>query len=303
VHLFPADELSLWCAALAAAPIPRPSLPPALRMTDDRIDAVVAAVGAALAEGDLTIDELDEQVIARAGDWAGERVMPAFTGMWPRWRWLISQVARRGVLCFGPPRGRLVTYTSPARWLPGLPPAPADPLGEVVVRYLRAYGPATSGQAAQWLGATRPGMAKVFEDLADRLRPATVDGEPAWLPADDEGVPTPSASAGSVRLLPYFDVYAVGAHPRPLVFPGKASERALVGGQAGPVPVLVVDGVVAGVWHQKRSGKRIDITVQPFGRLTAARRRDMEAQVERIGEILEGRPTLTVGEVTARAHL
>src|SRR6185295_8485108 len=154
----------------------RPSLPPALRMTDDQVDTVVHAIGAALADGDLTIDELDEQVIARAGDWAGERVMPAFTGMWPRWRWLIAPVARRGVLCFGPPRGRLVTYTSPARWLPGLPPAPTDPLAEVVLRYLRAYGPATSAQVAQWLGATRPGMAEVFDRIADRLRPATVDG-------------------------------------------------------------------------------------------------------------------------------
>jgi hypothetical protein len=197
----------------------------------------------------------------------------------------------------------LVTYTSPARWLPGLPPAPTDPLAEVVLRYLRAYGPATPAQVAQWLGATRPGMAKVFERLADRLRPATVDGEPVWLPADDEGVPAPPAGTGSVRLLPHFDVYAVGAHPRPLVFPGRAAERALVGGQAGPVPVLVVDGVVAGVWHHKRSGKRIDITVQPFGRLTAARRRELEAQAERVGEILEGKPTLTVGEVTARPHL
>jgi hypothetical protein len=207
------------------------------------------------------------------------------------------------VLCFGPPRGRLVTYTSPARWLPGLTPASDDPLAEVVLRYLRAYGPATPAQVAQWLGATRSGIAGVFDRIADRLRPATVDGEPAWLPADDEGVPTPSADAGSVRLLPYFDVYAVGAHPRPLVFPGKAAERALVGGQAGPVAVLVVDGVVAGVWHQKRSGKRIDITVEPFGRLTAARRRAVEAEAERVGEILEGRPTLTVGEVTARPHM
>nr|BFE79085.1 hypothetical protein GCM10020093_016860 [Planobispora longispora] len=68
-----------------------------------------------------------------------------------------------------------------------------------------------------------------------------------------------------MRLLPYFDAYAVGCHPRETVFPGRAAERALAGGQAGCFPVLLVDGVVAGVWHQRRSGRRIDITVEPLG--------------------------------------
>jgi hypothetical protein len=304
VHLLPARELPLWTAALTAAPLHRPKPPPALRMTDEQIESIIEAIGAALAGGDpLTLDELDAAVIARTGAWAGERVMPAFTGMWPRWRWLISQAGHRGVLCFGPQRGRLVTYTSPARWLPDLPPAPADPLGEIVPRFLRAYGPATPAQFAQWLGANRPAIAAEFTRLADRLRPVDLDGEAAWLAADDEGEPAPSATAGSVLLLPHFDVYGVGAHPRPKVFPGEAATRALSGGQAGTVPVLVIDGVVAGVWHHKRSGSRIDLTVEPFGRLTAARRRALEAQAERIGEILEARPILTLGEVTARAHL
>jgi hypothetical protein len=109
------------------------------------------------------------------------------------------------VLCFGPQRGRLVTYTSPTRWLPAPAPAPpADPLGEVVLRFLRAYGPATSAQFAQWLGANRPAVATVFARLADRLRPVDLDGDAAWLPADDEGVPAPSAPARSVMLLPPF---------------------------------------------------------------------------------------------------
>jgi hypothetical protein len=66
--------------------------------------------------------------------------------------------------------------------------------------------------------------------------------------------------------------------------------------------VLLVDGVVAGVWHQRRSGRRVDVTVEPFGRLTAARRRELDAQVQRVGEVLEAAPRLTVGRVTAGPH-
>jgi hypothetical protein len=66
--------------------------------------------------------------------------------------------------------------------------------------------------------------------------------------------------------------------------------------------VLLVDGEVAGVWHQKRSGRRIAVTVEPLRRLSKARVTDLEAQVTRLGEVLEGDATLTIGEVSVGPH-
>ena len=86
--------------------------------------------------------------------------------------------------------------------------------------------------------------------------------------AGDTAFDAPEAPA--VRLLPYFDAFQVGSQPRALLFPGRASERALAGAQAGNFPVLLLDGVVGGVWHQKRSGKSVGVTVEPLGRLTKA---------------------------------
>jgi len=94
----------------------------------------------------------------------------------------------------------------------------------------------------------------------------------------------------------------VGSQPRELLFPGRAAERALAGGQAGNYPVLLIDGVVAGVWHQRRSGRRIAITVEPFDPLTAGQRGALDEQVARIGAILEGTPALTIGTVTVGPH-
>ena len=91
--------------------------------------------------------------------------------------------------------------------------------------------------------------------------------------------------------------------PRDRLFPGRAAARALVpSGQAGNYPVLLVDGEVAGVWHQRRSGRQIEITVEPLVPLPASRRRALEVQAGRIGEILEGTPRLVVGTVTVGAH-
>ena len=74
-------------------------------------------------------------------------VMPAFNGYWPRWRQVVPTAANRGALCFGPNRGRNVTYTSPRRWLTAFTPVDGQvALAEIVRRYLHAYGPATSRQ-------------------------------------------------------------------------------------------------------------------------------------------------------------
>jgi hypothetical protein len=105
-----------------------------------------------------------------------------------------------------------------------------------------------------------------------------------------------------VRLLPYFDAYVVGSHPRELVYPGPAAERAMAGGQAGNFPVLLIDGVVSGVWHQRRSGRKLEITVDPIRTLTASQRGELDEQVQRIGEILEGKPVWSFGRVTMGGH-
>ena len=128
--------------------------------------------------------------------------MPAFQDLWPRWRQATSLAAHRGVLCFGPNRGRKVTYTSPHRWLPGLAPAPGAN-GALLRAYLHAYGPARPRDFAQWLAAPPRWAAAAFDDLGDELERVTVDGVEGWVVAGDRSVP--DTAPRGVRLLPYFD--------------------------------------------------------------------------------------------------
>jgi hypothetical protein len=302
VHLLSAQDLPVWTGALSAIPPSRTSQAKDVRLTPEQTDEVVEAIAIALDAAELTIDELSEAVIASVGPWAGDLIIPAFGGMWPRWRMALTTAAHRGVLCFGPNRGRKVTYANPRRWLPGFRPAdgPAA-LAAVVRRYLYAYGPATPQQFAQWLAAPRRWATELFDSLSGELQHVEVDGTLAWLAAGD--TTEPFTAPQGVRLLPYFDAYTVGCQPRELLFPGRAAERALTpSGQAGNFPVLLIDGTVAGVWHQRRSSRTLDITVEPFDRLTATQRRELDDQVERIGEFLDGKPQLTIGTVTAGGH-
>ncbi|MFE6526052.1 winged helix DNA-binding domain-containing protein [Streptomyces sp. NPDC057794] len=305
VHLLPAHELPLWSAALTAVPAGPSPFPPGVRLTDEQTGQVLAAIGDAVEGRCLTLDELTEEVVARTGPWAGDRVMPAFQDMWPRWRQVMHRAGWAGTLCFGPNRGRKATYTRPP--LGAAPAGREDPgtrnaLFPFVRRYLRAYGPATPAHFARWLGAPAGWATGLFREMAaaGAVEEVAFEGAPAWVAAGDTEFP--EGPARGVRLLPYFDAYVVAGQPRERLFPGEAYRRALAGGQAGNHPVLLVDGVVAGVWHQRRRGRRTTVTVEPLVPLTARQRRELGEQAERVGEVLEATAELVLGKVEVGPH-
>ena len=285
VHLLPSAELAMWTGALSALPSPVPTHPEGVRFPPEQADEVIAAIGAALAGAELTVDELTEAIADRAGPWAVERTMDAFQDKWPRWRRLTSTAAHRGMLCFGPDRGRQVAYTNPHRWQPGFRPADGDPaLRTLLTRYLHAYGPAAPRHFARWLGVSPRYAAGLFGTLAGDLERVELDGEPAWTVAGDTG--TPPQPYRGLRLLPYFDPYVVAGQPRHRLYPGRAAARALTpSGQAGNYPVLLVDGVVGGVWHQRRSGRKLALTVEPLRELTPLQLRQLDDEVALVGVI------------------
>ena len=295
VHLLPLDDLPLWTGALSALPA-RGLAPEQMRMSPEQTAEVIAAIGDALADDDLTVDELTVEVVRRTGPWAGDLVMPAFQGQWPRWRQVISSAANAGVLCYGPTRGRLTTYSNPHRFKPFEPMPGNKALTELLHRYLYAYGPATPQHFARWLNTTPTFVKPYFDDLPE----VELAGQTAWIaPGDDD---FPDDKAEGMRLLPYFDAYGVGSHPRDLLFPGKAFERALARGQAGNYPLLLIDGIVAGVWHQKRAGRTLHVTVEALTTLNRRRRKLLDAEVDRLAAILACTPSLTLGDVTVGPH-
>jgi hypothetical protein len=334
VHLLPAVDLPMWTGALSALPASVPQHPEGVRFTAGQAAEVIAAIDDALADAQpaaegvtptaegiaaegraaegvaaegLTVDELTEAIAERTGAWAVERTMDAFQDKWPRWRQLTSTAAHRGVLCFGPDRGRKVTYSHPRRWLPGFGPAEGEAaLRALVRRYLHAYGPATPQHFARWLAISPRYAVELFGRLAsDRegaaLERVELDGEQAWVAAGDTA--TPPGRHRGIRLLPYFDPYVVAGQPRERLYPGAAAARALSpSGQAGNYPVLLVDGVVGGVWHQRRSGRKLALTVEPLAELTAAQRRQLDEEAALVGTVMEATVTLTVGPVTVGAH-
>jgi hypothetical protein len=132
------------------------------------------------------------------------------------------------------------------------------------------------------------------------LERVELDGKAAWVLGGD--TETPTELHRGIRLLPYFDAYVVAGQPRALLYPGAAAARALPSGQAGNYPVLLVDGVVGGVWHQRRSGGKLAITVEPLRELTAAQKRQLHEEANLVAAVMEATAVVNVGRVTVGPH-
>jgi hypothetical protein len=122
-----------------------------------------------------------------------------------------------------------------------------------------------------------------------------VDGAPGFVLARDRSAATTTTK--SVRLLPHYDCYLIGCatpgEPRARLVPEAAGSRVFDRG-AGPLPALLVDGVVAGVWERRRRRGRLELRVEPFA-LDRRRREEVEAESRRIAAFLNASVDLSLG--------
>jgi hypothetical protein len=70
VHLLSTQDLPMWTGALSAIPSSSSSHPENVRLTPRQTDELVEAIADVLDDAELTIDELNEAVIAATGPWA-----------------------------------------------------------------------------------------------------------------------------------------------------------------------------------------------------------------------------------------
>lgn len=153
-------------------------------------------------------------------------------------------------------------------------PAKAGDRFDLIRAYLRLLGPATPKHVAEYLDAPLQDVkARWPEDVTE----VTVDGEPRWLLADDEEA-WGSAGVEGARLLGPYDLF-LQARDRGTLVSGAARAKALwpVLGRPGAV---LVDGDLVGTWRPRKSGSRLTVAVQPWGKLPGAVRKRIAAQAE-----------------------
>ena len=121
----------------------------------------------------------------------------------------------------------------------------------------------------------------------------------AWILASDAKSAW-DAVEGSVRLVPQYDCYILGSYPREPIVPDdfkaflRTLKRATYEGAVG-LPLLLIDGVVSGIWQRRQRARVLDIRVSPIVSLTARHRKFLDAEAARIGAFLGTQVNLATG--------
>jgi hypothetical protein len=190
----------------------------------------------------------------------------------------------------------VVMVPGPQRWAfpPDAPFAPAEdmlgrPLCEepdlpgLVLRHLRAFGPATPADVQAWSGMK--GLRPVVQDLRAELvelrdeRGRTLYDVPGG-PRPGEDVPAPP------RLLGEFDALLL-AHADRTRIVDEEHRKGLVTKNLRVRATFLVDGRVAGTWAVARRKGRATLTLSPFAPLAGGDAEALEAEARALLAFLE----------------
>lgn len=180
------------------------------------------------------------------------------------------------LICSGPRRGKQFTYALVDERVPAAPPLDRDAArAELARRYFQSHGPATAQDFSWWSGLTLTDARAGIESLGDRFARLAFAGSEYHFPADTE----PPAARGA-WLLPNYDEFTVAYADRSLLvgpgFPATSDPR------ADPIfkNVIVVDGLIAGLWQRAAGAKAKRDMLSPFKPFNAA----TECRVERAAQ-------------------
>ena len=265
LHLVTAEDArSLW-------PVVRPVFARAWSHSPFRkdlpgieVDEILDAARPMLDET-LTLTELGRRLEAR---WPGRS--PASLSYAARFLLPIVQV---------PPRG-LWGRSGQARWRrldswtgkEGGERPDATTVGDLVLRYLAAFGPATPADIATWSWLT--GYREVLESLRPRLRTFRDEAGRELFDVPDAPLPHPDTPA-PFRFLPEYDNVALSHADRSRIIATEAGGRI-----TGYVGTFLVDGFVAGQWRIDRVGDAATLVLDPFTPMSTEQRDEAVAEGE-----------------------
>ena len=129
----------------------------------------------------------------------------------------------------------------------------------------------------------------MLEALGDEIAEVDVEGTPGWMlreHAEEAAAEEPPERL--VRLLPGFDMWVIGAARDAAALLDPGEKNRVYRNQGWISPVLLVNGRMDGVWKHERKGRRLTVTIEPFGKLPKWARKEAEAEAERLRAFLGG---------------
>jgi uncharacterized protein YcaQ len=288
VHLIPADEFPLYIAALKLSRVAA-----ALRVmagcgiTREEGEALTPLIMEALAAGPLGRAAIAAAIRPKVS----KRVRFFMEKSWSHVRVPVAQ----GLVCYGGGEGNQVVFIRADQWLPKVAaktiPA-VEAQGELLRKYLRAYGPATLTDFAHWSGISMQEVRPLRALLEAELEEIAGDKKNRMLLREDVAFLSEcSESDACVRLLPIFDSYLLAHREKEHLLSAQHYKR-VYRNQGWISPVVLMDGAIAGVWSHKLQNKKLFVDIEPFGKLTKAAKAGIEREAAHLAAFFEGKLNL-----------
>lgn len=293
LHLLAADELPLYAAARSHYDNRNwVGYFAYYGFSTEQYEALLAAVPQVLGSEPMTREALAAGLTKHTGLPHLHELIVASS-----WGSPLKPSAFRGDLCFGPSQGQNVTFVNPRKWLGEWKPLdPQQALEEIVRRYLRTYGPATLQEFALWWwgGGAVVKTRQTFEALAGEIEAVEIEGTPAFALRETLDALQTSGAPKAMHLLPLFDAYTLGLGRDCAAVLKPVYKRRVYRPQGWISAVVLVNGVIQGVWEYKTKSAQTVVRVTLFTRLTAAMKRGIEAEAERLGMFLNTHVTVEI---------
>ncbi|MGB2571735.1 winged helix DNA-binding domain-containing protein [Micromonospora citrea] len=217
---------------------------------------------------------------------AARAVADRWPGVEPRW--LGDALSTLVPLVQVPPRGiwgeRGAAYhTTIEQWLgQALEPASPHTVDALVLRYLAAYGPASSADIRAWSGLS--GLRDSVHRLRPSLRTFRDERGRELFDVPDGVLPDPETPAPP-RFLPAFDNAVLGYDDRSRVIDTAHRGLSVTGAR-----FLLVDGRVAGTWTVAVDDGAATVRITPLRALTTGERDAVVAEGESLLTLFEPEP-------------
>ena len=278
IHLHTADD------GLALRPVLRSVMEKAFRSSPFArnvvgmdLDAVTEAGRALLEVEPLTVAELSRRLGEEWPDRDPNSLAYAVRFLVP-----LVQVPPRGLWGANGP-ARLATLES---WL-GRPMALAEAPDAWVLRYLRAFGPATVADIVTWSWLT--GLREVVERLRPVLRTFRDEAGRELFDLPDAPLPDPETPA-PVRFLPEYDNALLSHADRTRIVPAGRGVP-LPPGNGAAIGTVLVDGFLRGTWRIIRKGAAATLVIEPDRPPEASDRAALEAEGHALLEFVASEAT------------
>ena len=245
------------------------------------VDELVARATALLAERPMTAGQLRPYLAERWPDRDPSVLMMAVRYLVP-----IVQVPPRGLWR----QSRQPTLTTTGAWL-GRPVQSTGDVDAAVLRYLRAFGPASSADVRTWSGLT--GLAEAINRLRGDLRTYRDEAGRELLDVPD-GTIVDGREPASVRFLPEYDnVFLSHADRARIADTGPSPSRPSVELFVRGGGTILVDGFISVGWRLDSDGAGASLRLRAFRGLSTAERSEVEREARALIGFLATDPDRT----------